>query len=424
MSVTILGGGIAGLSSAFYLAARSSSKINVFEATSKLSGWMKSQQFDGYTFESAARTLRPKGLTGNTTLELIQMLELEDKIVPVKSDVRGKFRLIWSRSKAVTAVTPESDVQLKALFSSDDATDHESIYDFTVRKFNKELADNVISPMVSGICAGDSKNISAKFLVKGSKSEQFEQNDLYKKAQKERWNFYSLEGGIQALPNAIAEKLATMAQVSINVDSACQKIHFKDDGTVEITVNDKVHITNFLISSLPGEKLAPLLENQHPELAKELNGMKALDVAMVNMHFKSDDLLKQKGFGVFVPASENSPVRGIIFDSCCFQMKGTTLTAMIGGPLGLTNDSNLLETSLQSVKEILDISESPDNSKVQILRKSFPQYVVGHYERIDRIKNYITSKNLPLSLCGQSFDGIGINEVILSAKIATHSVNF
>lgn len=424
MSVSILGGGISGLSAAFYLAARNNVlKINLFEATSKLSGWMKSEEFDGYTFESAPRTLRPKGVTGNTTLELIQLLELEEKVRPVKSDVRGKFRLIWSRSRSITSITAENDAKLKLLFGADDATDNESIYDFTARKFNKELADDVISPMVVGICTGDAKNISAKFLVKGSKSEPFDQVELYKKAQKERWNFYSLQGGIQTLPNAIADKLSAMGQVSVNVDAKCTKIQFKDDGTVEVIVDGKVHTTNYLISSLPSFALAPLLEHQHPDLANELKDMKALDVAMVNLHYKSEDLLKHKGFGVFVPAEENSPVRGIIFDSCCFDMKGTVLTVMVGGQEVVdANEAKILETSLSSVKEILNISDSPDNSKVNILRKSFPQYNVGHYERLERINNYISSKKLPLSLCGQSFDGIGINEVILSAKNAANSV--
>lgn len=411
------------MTSAFYLGSRSAVKINLFETTSNLCGWMKSQQFDGFYFESAARTLRPKGNTGNTTLELIQMLELENKIVPVKSDIRGKFRLVWSRSKSITPVTVDSDNQLKALFSSEDATDNESIFDFTARKFSKELAELVISPMVAGICAGDAKDISSKFLVKGSRSETFEQNELYKKAQKERWNFYSLQGGIQNLPNTIAEKLSTMNTVQINVDSTCEKIHFADDGTVDVTINGKVHTTNFVISSLPSFSLSPLLQHQHPELAKDLSDMKAIDVATINLHFQSEDLLKHKGFGVFVPASENSSVRGIIFDSCCFDMKGTVLTVMIGGSLENISEEKLLETSLQSVKEILGITESPDKSTVQILQKSFPQYSMGHYERVTRIKNYIKNKNLPLSVCGQSFDGIGVNEVILSAKLAAQVVN-
>lgn len=409
---------------AFYLATRSNiSKIRLFEATSRLSGWISSENFDGYFFESAARTLRPKGLTGNTTLELIQLLGLENKILPITSDrVSGKFRLTWSQNQ-ISTVTPDIDAKLKDLFGSE-ASDNESIYSFAERKFGKEFADYVITPMVHGICAGDAKEISAKFLVKGRRSATFEENDLYKKARSERWSFYSLQGGIETLPKSIAEKLSQDEKVSMNLDSMCKKIHFEADGTVKVTINEEVHTASHVVSALPGLRLAALVEHQHPELANELMQLKGGDVATVNLHYKSENLLKEKGFGVFVPATENSPVLGIIFDSCCFDMTGTCLTAMLGGKWLNSNpdDQTLLDTSLQHVKNILGITDKPDNFKVTVMKKSFPQYTVGHYERLERIKDYIKSNKLPLSFCGQSFDGIGINEVILSSKEAANAI--
>ena len=429
MSVTILGGGIAGLSSAFYLATRSNIPVvRLYEASNRVSGWINSENHNGYYFESSARTLRPKGITGNTTLELIQLLGLDSKVVPITSDrVAGKFRLTWSRNQ-MNVVTPENDNDLKKLFSSE-PSDNESIYDFTVKRFNKDLADNVISPMVSGICVGDPKEISSSFLVKGKNSTTFEQVELYKKARNDRWSFYSLEGGMETLPKAIAENLSHNSGVSLNMNSDCKKVHFESDGSVKVTINGEVQTTSHLISTLPGYRLAPLVEHQHPQLANELKELKNADVATVNLHFKSEDLLKEKGFGVFSPSTETSPVLGIIFDSWCFDMKGTTLTVMLGGKqfsklFGQQPDEKaLLEASLKQVKEVLKISEKPDNFKVTFMKNSFPQYTVGHYARLDRIKNYITANKLPLSLCGQSYDGIGINEVILSSKLAAQSVN-
>lgn len=427
MTITILGGGIAGLSSAFYLAARQNiPKVKLYEASSRLSGWINSECQNGYYFESSARTLRPKGITGNTTLELIHLVGIEDQIQPITSDrVAGKFKLTWSKNQ-VRKVTSEIDNDLKKLFSAE-PSDNESIYDFTVKRFSQELAENVISPMVAGICAGDAKEISANFLVKGNgASAPFEQCELYKKARNEKWSFYSLSGGIGTLPKAIAEKLSHNKEVELNLSASCKRIHFESNGTVKVTINDEVHSTSHVISALPGYALAPLIEQQHPKLASELKQLKTADVAMVNLHYQSENLLKHQGFGVFIPPSENSPVIGIIFDSCCFDMKGTTLTVMLGGKqfenlLGNNADNEkLLETSLKNVKQILNISEKPDNFKVNIMRKSFPQYTVGHYARLVRIKEYIKSNKLPLQLCGQSYDGIGINEVILSAKNAAN----
>lgn len=44
--------------------------------------------------------------------------------------------------------------------------DDESIYSFVERRLGRELADYAISPMICGICAGDAKQISVKFLMK------------------------------------------------------------------------------------------------------------------------------------------------------------------------------------------------------------------------------------------------------------------
>lgn len=426
MNVTVLGGGIGGLSAAFYLAARNNvSRINLFEASSRFSGWIKSESGSESTiFESAPRTLRPRGITGNTTLELIQLLELENKIMPIKSDrVAGKFKLIYSGSK-ITKISPEIDSKLKLLFESD-ASDNESIHDFTVKKFDNEFAEAVIGPMVRGICAGDSKTISAKFLIKGKESKEFDPVALYDKARKDRWNFYTFQGGLEVLPKTIIQKLSEADQVALHLNSSCQKIEFKSDGSgVEVTINGKVHSTNHIISSLPSFCLAPLVQQQHPELAKELAEMISIDVATVNLHFPSDGIIKEKGFGVFAPSQENPSLVGIMFDSNCVEMKGSTLTVMLSEKFlqdqENIDDQKILEVSLKYVREILGISETPDNFKVNILRKSFPQYTVGHYHRIDRINNYIKENKLPLSLCGQSFYGIGINEVILSAKVAAN----
>ena len=419
MNVSVLGGGIAGLSSAFYLATRQNiPKISLYEASNKLNGWINSESHNGYYFESSARTLRPKGITGNTTLELIQLLGLEDKIVPITSErVAGKFRLTY-RDKQFFEVTREIDNDLKKLFSSV-STDNESIYNFTSKRLGKDLADNIISPMIGGICVGDAKEISAKFLAKGKDSPAFEPVELYNKARNEHWNFYTLQGGLETLPKAVIENLSQGGKVSLNTSSSCSKIHFEDDGSVKLSINENVETASHVISALPSHRLAPLIEHQHPELAHDLAQLKSNDSATVNLHFPSENLLKKKGFGVFVPPAENSPITGIIFDSMLADMKGTTVTVIFGGKsFGNLDDRELLETALQQVKEILGITEAPDNSKVTVMRKSFPQYNIGHYTLIEKIKNYIKANKLPLSLCGQSYDGIGINEVILSAKLA------
>lgn len=75
-SVAIVGGGISGLSAAYYLArlAPTSTKITLIEGKERVGGWIKSQRAattPSVLFEGGARTLRPQGETGTILLEMV-----------------------------------------------------------------------------------------------------------------------------------------------------------------------------------------------------------------------------------------------------------------------------------------------------------------------------------------------------------------
>lgn len=472
MKVTILGGGISGLSAAYYLSIiNRGAKVNLYEASSRFGGWIKTEQRDGYIFEAGPRTIRPKGMAGNTTLEIIESLGLKKKIVPVGSHhVAAKNRMIYANNEV--CLLP-SDIKgifkqikpfskplyyagIKDLFGpgSKKPLNDESIYDFAKRRFGKELADYAVGSMICGICAGDAKEISVKFLMKNLfakeqkyggvirglvfdlimngadrlKAPSFTPCDLYKKAKDERWSIYSLQGGLETLPKTMVEKLNEKDSISLNLNSACDRINFEAAGQAQVSVNRSNYSTNHVVSSLPSFQLAKLVEHQHPILANDLKMIKCVDVAVINLHYKSD-LLQHKGFGLLVPPIENLPILGIIFDSCCFEMNGeTVLTVMCGGKwfekwFGKNpSEAKLLEVALENIKKILKIDEKPDHYKVNILKSCIPQYVLGHHDRVERVRSYIEQHKLPLSLCGASYDGVGVNDVIVSARHAAEQV--
>ena len=74
--VAILGGGITGLASAWYLSQElPHAKITLYEGNSRLGGWLHSRQVDvgdsNVVFEQGPRTLRPSVPNGIITLELV-----------------------------------------------------------------------------------------------------------------------------------------------------------------------------------------------------------------------------------------------------------------------------------------------------------------------------------------------------------------
>lgn len=74
--VAVLGGGITGLATAFYLSESLPHKrISLFEASSRLGGWLQSTSVDVGTgkvvFEQGPRNLRPKMPNGFVTIDLV-----------------------------------------------------------------------------------------------------------------------------------------------------------------------------------------------------------------------------------------------------------------------------------------------------------------------------------------------------------------
>lgn len=466
----ILGGGIGGLSAAYYLLRQipaGQRTIQLFESSNRLGGWIRSEAsgsngHGNVLFEGGPRTLRPIGIKGRNTLELCSDLGLNSKILPIKSThPAARNRMIYVNGQLCPLPTsilsvfrklpPFSKPLYKAALQDlsmgrpKGITD-DTIYNFTERRFGTEIAKYAVSSMICGICAGDAKEISVKFLMKelfeyehkygsvlkgvlqsvlNSRKETKKHGvkcDLVQQSEVDRWSIYSFKGGMQTLTQTIIEHLQKN-DVALTLNAPCDRIEFIDQKAI-VTTNGAQHTTDCLISSLPSHQIAKLVQEQHPKLAAELLDIPHVDVAVVNLQY-SGELLKNPGFGFLVPPTENLPILGVIYDSCCFEMKGkTVLTVMMGGKwfnerLGanVTSDE-LLQIACNQVENILKITTKPEATKVNILRRCIPQYVVGHSDRIDRIFKYIKENELPIRLCGSAYDGVGVNDVIHSAKQA------
>ncbi len=80
--IAVLGGGISGLTAAWNLASRGSAaaaggglEIVLYEASSRVGGWMKTHTTSqGAVFECGPRSLRVTGHSAKTTMKLVYIL--------------------------------------------------------------------------------------------------------------------------------------------------------------------------------------------------------------------------------------------------------------------------------------------------------------------------------------------------------------
>lgn len=75
-TTAVLGGGLSGLCSAYFLsrALPASHRIVVLEKSKRFGGWIETihQEQNGITFETGPRSIRPVGLPGLLTLQVVR----------------------------------------------------------------------------------------------------------------------------------------------------------------------------------------------------------------------------------------------------------------------------------------------------------------------------------------------------------------
>lgn len=191
-SIAVLGGGITGLASAYFLSRDlPNAKITLFEASSRLGGWLHSRSVDvgsgNVVFEQGPRNLRPTMPNGLITLNLVRDLGLEDRVLMTsKNSIAAQNRFVYYPDHLVRMPGPGSsllqnisNVLSEPIFKSTisgalfevtkpqrprDLQD-ESIGSFLTRRFGSALADNVVSAVFHGIYAGDIYKLSARAIV-------------------------------------------------------------------------------------------------------------------------------------------------------------------------------------------------------------------------------------------------------------------
>lgn len=169
--VIILGAGVSGLSCAWSLKKKygSSIQITILEKSSRVGGWIQTIRSNGFLFEQGPHSYRSKG-TGYHTLQLIEELGLQDKVI--EADSSARFRYLYLNQKLEKLphnlmsflTSPLTKGVIPALLSDflrpKRAHSDESIYDYFARHLTPSLAETFVDPMISGIYAGDMRKLS------------------------------------------------------------------------------------------------------------------------------------------------------------------------------------------------------------------------------------------------------------------------
>lgn len=461
-TIAIIGGGISGLSAAYYLSKWKHAKILLFEASNCLGGWINSLRLeDGSIFERGPRSIRGIGRAGYNTLELADELGLTDNVIPVpKTSPAAKNRYIYVNGQlfvmpnSLTSVFFRHPPFTKPLFlhglmepfQRRSTTDDESVDSFFRRRCGNDIAKFAADPLCRGVFAGDSKTLSMRScfpifynfeknygsIVLGSmfqpQDKTILKSELIKKFRTEKWSMWSLKDGLQGLPEAINHYLRNSSSVEIHLQRVCTSTDFTGKNVKVNFGSDSVKVDH-VISALPSYELSKLVSVKHRELGNLLQDIEFASVAVVNLQYRSN-VFGIEGFGHLIPSHELPSVLGVIYESCSFPQhngldNSTRITVMLGGAwfdemfgnIETCDVNKITDLAVETVSKQLHISERPYRVMPHIHKKCIPQYRVGHWKTIDQIMTYINGNQLPLTLIGASYKGVSVNDCIYNTRL-------
>lgn len=439
----VLGGGISGLATTWFLKKRfPQANVTLVEKCARLGGWIHSQTDQDFFFEQGPRSCRTHG-TGEETLKLIQDLRLEQEVVVGAKAAHRRYlysqhKLRQLPSSILSLLSspwtwgPLSSL-LREYFQPVANEDDESVYAFISRRLSPSFANQFMDPLIKGIYAGDMHQLSMKSCFPKLYEWEKEKGSLFKGAmerkrkssenfilQIQKSSLFTFKNGMETLIHALAKQM----EAEVRLSSEVKKLRFTSEEVHLELAESNILKADHVISTIPSYALAPLVSSYDRMLGDDLKSISYASIAMVNIGF-SHSVLKKKGFGYLIPSMEKEPILGMVWDSSAFpeqnrKREETRLTVMMGGAHGPQpsqySSYPWKDVALECLSRHLGINTKPDLVTCQFTMDAIPQYHIGHAQKVYRIQSCIRQLSPHLSLLGNSFFGVSVNDCIAQAK--------
>ncbi|PSQ84867.1 MAG: protoporphyrinogen oxidase [Bacteroidetes bacterium QS_3_64_15] len=443
-AVGVIGAGIAGLAAAYQL-DQAGASVQVFEASDRVGGAIRSERADRFLVEHGPNSVR----AGSAALEsIIDDLGLNDERIWANdtADARYVVRdgeptpLPRSVGSFLTTDLFSTRAKLRCLaepFVGRRDTFDESVADFTRRRLGREVLDYAIAPFVGGVFAGSSEDLSVEHAFRRLATLEDEYGSLFLGAIRRELassnaetpdvpsGLFSFRDGLQTLPNAVAEALGDRITRNAPVRALDS-----DGDTWRVTVQsaDKENYTrtfDALVCTVPLHRLTamdvdtpvdlgPLAEVWYPPLSVLALGypQEAID------HSESI----RNGFGVLVPPIEDEfNVLGTIFSSTLFPGRApdghVLLTTFVGGARAsdrATTDPDSLQSTVErDLSRLLGVEGAPAFRRHVHWPNAIPQYMVG-YGTVKETLDEIEQQHPRLAFAGNYRRGVSVGDALTS----------
>jgi len=433
MRIGIVGAGMSGLATAFYLKrARPDVDLVIFEASSRPGGALHTEEIQGFRFEAGGNGF----LTNKPDcLQLAKDSGAEPLLLP-SSDLARK-RYIYTDRLHRMPESPKLFAQSKLmslpqklrmvgefLVPAKHDDEDESLRQFGDRRLGPAFTNVFLDAMSAGIYGSTPDRISVKAAFPLVVALERDYGGLFRGMIRKRRKDAG-PGGILTSTRAgistLIRHLESVIEADWHYGEPVQSVERAGAGYRVQTSSGATDVDRVAICAT-SFAAAGMVQGLDAELSQRLASIQYSPIAVVGFGYRSLEH-PLDGFGLLTTSSSRQPVLGVLWDSSIFPDRAPpgckSIRAMIGGQrnpeLVNQDDAGLVATARVGIRNTMGLDQDPDVTFVKRWDRGIPSYAPGHIANVDAI--FARLATIPgLYLNCNAYRGIAMNDCARNSR--------
>ncbi|NOZ37864.1 MAG: protoporphyrinogen oxidase [Gammaproteobacteria bacterium] len=444
--VLIIGGGISGLATAWWL-AQAGVQVEIWEKSMRPGGKIKSTRQDGYLTERAAsmimnfkpevdELLEISGLNGEKQKRQLdsesrRYLLHQGQLKPLPMTIGGMLLTpLWS-NRARLRLLAEAFIPRRT-------DSNETVASFIKRRLGAEFLDKAMDPFIAGTLASDPSQANAMSVLPrlkalenqyGSITAGVMVNKILRRRTARTTEIFSFDGGI----NTMVKKLVDCDGVKFRGCMDVTQIRACKQGW-QVSANSLNGETSKtcrqIIVTTPAAASARLLRRTSTEISNILDSIEYAPLSVVHLGFDRQQVphrLDSTGF--LVPGQEKRNITGNLWMSSLFSNRApqskVLLTSYLGGArqarLSQLSDDRSIDCVLADLQSILNIRGLPEMARIDRHQQALPLYHGNYQQRMQNLDSELC-KHKGLNLVANYRGGVSVRDRIACARQMANSI--
>ena len=439
--IAIVGGGISGLSAAYFLGRRGI-PCRLFERRSRLGGTILTETVQGCLVEAGPDSwLAEKAWM----LDFIEELGLGGEVIGSNDAQRRTYVIRKGRAvplpdslrllapakpwQALTTGLFGARTKLRMVlewFRRPGSAGDRSVADLVRDHFGEEAVEYLAQPILAGVYGSPPEALSAQYVI--PRFVEYErrygsiQRGVYRNRNRSPRKplFLSLRGGMGSLVETLERRVSRTCRI---VRARVRDLRQISDGW-RVGLEDGSATFRHVILATPAHEAARLIAGSAPCLSRVLARIAyTSSVVAALVYHRRGFGHPLDGFGFLVPRAENGSLAACTWVGTKFGGRVPSDRVLLrafqaGDPAErapTVSDDRVLRDTNTELRRWMGIVGTPISGRVYRWDRTMPRYDVGHGGRLREIEARVGS--LPgLHLAGNGYDGLGIPDCVRASN--------